>query len=407
MEILHIDKFAGTLAARAGGPSEYIRLVSRMQEDAGHEVSNFGCVEAGGSGESPEMPIFRKLGRSKNPLNLLRIIHNADAASKLGQFLDTRSIDVAHLHNIYHHLTPSILPVLAGRGVAIVMTVHDYNLACPARHFWREDGLCERCKSGSFYYAASPRCKGLAGVALAIESYFQRWLKRYTRWIDRFICPTQFMVEILGGVGIPRSKLIHLPHPVELPSLEESPSKLQRRLVYAGRLSMEKGPDMMLDLAERIEDVEVVIAGDGPMADQLRSDADSRQISNVKFTGWLGKAELRRLFGESAATVIPSRCTENSPLVMLESMAAGGCVIAPNQQPICEDVADSVTGRTFTTGDIDSLMAVVFQVLADPTQRDALAAAGRANVISRHNPAAAVEALTAIYEDAIQRCASR
>ncbi len=404
MRILHIDKFAGKLAAIAGGPAEYIRMVRRMQEDAGHEVKNFGCV---GKGESAEMPTFRRLDRSKNPLNLLRIIHSRGAARKLRRFLDSSPADVAHLHNIYHHLTPSILPVLASRSVAIVMTAHDYNLACPARHFWREDGLCERCRQGSFYHAASPRCKGLAGAGLAIESLFQRWLGRYSRWIDRFICPSQFMVEVLADAGIPRVKLIHLPHPVELPASDERPSKIQRRLVYAGRLSREKGPDMMLDLAERFDDVEVVLAGDGPMLPQLRSEVEARQLSNVKFMGWLDKAELRRLFAESAATVIPSRCTENSPLVMLESMAAGGCVIAPNQKSICEDLVDSVTGRTFITGDRDSLYAAVYQILADSTVRDALAAAAQERVLRRHNPGNNIEALTAIYEDAIQRCASQ
>ena len=401
MRILHIDKFAGELAAHAGGPSDYIRLVSAMQIEAGYEVMSFGCVQPG---ESVEMPVFLRLNHSRNPLNLLRIIHNGGAAKKLRLFLDNSSVDVAHLHNIYHHLTPSILPVLAKRSVAIVMGVHDYNLACPARHFWREDGLCQLCRRGSFYHAAGPRCKGLPGVALAIESYYQRWAKRYTRWIDRFICPTQFMVEVLADAGIPRTKLIHLPHPIELPVLPDGTPKVQRRLVYAGRLSKEKGPDLMLDIAERFADVEVILAGDGPMADQLRDDARARQISNVKFTGWLGRDELRGLFAESAATVIPSRCTENSPLVMLESMAAGGCVIAPNQPSICEDLVDSVTGRTFTTGDLDSLLAAVYQVLTKPDQRDALAAAGQRSVFRRHNPGNTVEALTAIYEDAIGRC---
>ena len=150
------------------------------------------------------------------------------------------------------------------------------------------------------------------------------------------------MVEVLADAAIPRTKLIYIPHPVELPASDESTSKIQRRLIFAGRLSREKGPDMMLDLAERFDDVEVVLAGEGPMTEQLRQDARARQISNVKFAGWLDKAELRRLFAESAATVIPSRCTE------INSVRAAGSRrgIVPSSPSCVMDVSPCTPGKS-------------------------------------------------------------
>src|ERR1019366_4959287 len=60
-----------------------------------------------------------------------RIIYSRDARAKLAQLLDTRRIDIAHVHNIYHHLSPSVLVELKQRGIPVVLTAHDLKLACP------------------------------------------------------------------------------------------------------------------------------------------------------------------------------------------------------------------------------------------------------------------------------------
>ena len=79
------------------------------------------------------------------------------------------------------------------------MTVHDYRLACPAKHFLRRDGVCMRCWPHAMYHAGSPRCLGLGGVALAIETFVQRLGRRYVRRVEKFLCPSEFMAKVLRG----------------------------------------------------------------------------------------------------------------------------------------------------------------------------------------------------------------
>jgi glycosyltransferase involved in cell wall biosynthesis len=61
-----------------------------------------------------------------------RVIFSLQARRKMRELLDHVRPRIAHAHNIYHHLSPSILPMLRKRGIPVVMTVHDLKLACPA-----------------------------------------------------------------------------------------------------------------------------------------------------------------------------------------------------------------------------------------------------------------------------------
>jgi glycosyltransferase involved in cell wall biosynthesis len=410
MRILHVEKFL----PGAGGVGSCIRRLSDLQRRRGHEVFQFGCVGPDGP---VEMPRYFDFTATRNPLSLPRMIHNDEAAEKLQRLLRRQRIDVAHLHNIYHHLTPSILPVLARRGIGIVMTVHDYRLACPTKLLLRPCGVCERCVPNKYYHAASPRCAGMGGAGLAIESYLQRFLRRYFRWVDFFICPSRHMREVLLRTGLPRSKGVVLPNPIEPLDLTEStgeensllprPAPGRQELLYAGRLIPEKGPELMLELAGRCPDVSVVVAGGGVMLEDLRREVVRRGLANVTLTGDISHDRLGGLYARATAVVVTSRWIENSPQVMLEAMAAGRCVIAPDHPPLREWVQDGRTGRLFAPADPDDLARVAREVLADPRARASMSQAARELVTARHDDRTIMEATEALYRKAIRRCALR
>ena len=404
MRILHVEKLLDASLDGQGGVRACVERLSELQRLRGHEVFRFGCVGPAGPAD---MPRYFDFAATRSPLALPRMIHNPEASARLRAFLRRQPIDVAHLHNIYHHLTPAILPVLAERGIGIVMTVHDYRLACPTKHFRRADGLCTRCSPGRFHHAASPRCAGTGGAALAIESFVQRLLRRYFRWVDFFLCPTRYMREVLVGCGVPRSKAVVVPLPVRSISRPGDRDRSDRELLYVGRLTEIKGPQLMLELAERISDAKVTLVGGGELLEELRSEAKRRKLSNVTLTGTLAPAEVDRHLARATAVVVPSLCMENSPLAMLEAMSAGRCVIAPDQQPIREWVRDGETGRLFETGDADSLAGVARDVLNDPASRGEMESAASAMVARKHDPDRIVERTDSLYREAIRRCGLR
>jgi hypothetical protein len=74
--------------------------------------------------------------------------------------------DVAHLHNVAYHLTPSVVAALARAGVPAVMTLHDYNLLCPNHYFYSRDEPCFRCAEGKYFSCVTRRCiKGKLGAS--------------------------------------------------------------------------------------------------------------------------------------------------------------------------------------------------------------------------------------------------
>ena len=400
MRILHIEKFYQGV----GGVGTYLRLIMQLQRRQGHEVFRFGCVGRDGPAQ---MPRFHDFAASRRPADLLRMIHNKEAAEKLQALLRRRSFDVAHLHNIYHHLTPSILPVLARHRLGIVMRAADYRLACPAKHFLRSDGLCTRCLANKFYHAASSRCAGVGGAALAIESIIQRFFRRYFRWVDLVVCPTHFMHDVMVRAGLPASKAVIVPNLISPIALPHGVQQRDNEILYAGRISPEKSPQLILDLAERLSGTKVTVLGDGPGMDRFRRDVATRRLKNVDVLGHVDHSEIGQYFARAAVVILTSRCMENSPMSMLEAMHAERCVVVPDHEPLREWIRDGQTGRTFRTGQADSLAAVVQELLGDPPGRRRLAREGRKLVRRRHDQERIIHKIERLYAEAIRRCALR
>jgi len=405
VRILHVDKSTPGMGER-GGVQSCIAATARVQRARGDEVVQFGTAR---DGEAPGMPRFYDFAASRRPRDLLRMIHNKEASERLEGLLRRRGVDVAHLHNIYHHLTPSILPVLGRHRVGIVMQMHDYRLACPTRHFLRPrpGGHCMSCHPNMYFRAAGWGCAGLAGAAPAVESGISRFTRSYFRWVDFFICPTRFMRKVMLQLGAPRSKLVVLRNIAAAPPTDASMDENPRQVFFAGRMSAEKAPELMLDLAERIDSIEVVLAGDGALLDELRRSAAERKLDNVTFTGQVERKGIYELMLGSAAVIAPSRWLENSTMTMIEAMLAGRCVIVPDRPPLREWVEDRRTGRLFAPDDPDSLTEVTREVLRDPAARKRMGRAARELTARRHDPELIAQRLDTLYREAIARCALR
>jgi glycosyltransferase involved in cell wall biosynthesis len=404
VRILHIDKFLP--GQGCGGVDSCIAAMARAQRAGGHHVMEFGTARGD---DSPEMPRFFDFASSPSLWNLPRMIHNPRAAGKLNKLLEYHRFDVAHIHSIYHHLTPAILPVLARRQIGIVMQIHDYRLACPTKHFLRPRAgtHCMRCHPNKYFHAAGSGCAGLAGAGPAIESYIARLTRSYFSLVDFFVCPTRFMRGVMRQAGAPRSKLIVLRNMVSAPVRSGRERENPRRVLFAGRMSAEKAPEMMLDLAGRVDGIEVVLAGDGPVLDELRRSAAGRGLDNVTFTGHVSRDEVDSLIHSSAAVIVTSRWLENSTMTMLEAMLAGRCVIVPDRGPLREWVDDGRTGRLFAPDDMDSLVTVTRQVLSSAAARRRMGRAGKKLAARRHDPELIADRLEILYREAITRCALR
>jgi glycosyltransferase involved in cell wall biosynthesis len=215
------------------------------------------------------------------------------------------------------------------------------------------------------------------------------------------------MAEVMARVGVPAGKLAVVPNIVDALELPPDVPRQPNRLVFAGRLTAEKGSELMLDLAERLPTAEVVLAGGGAMLEGLKHEAGRRHLANVTFTGELNRPELAKLLASATVVVLPSRCMENSPQTMLEAMACGRMVIVPDHPTLRPWVTDGKTGRTFRAGSAESLAAITAEVLADPVGREAMEHRAAELITRRHDAAAITGRTEELYREAQQRCALR
>jgi glycosyltransferase involved in cell wall biosynthesis len=98
-------------------------------------------------------------------------------------------------------------------------------------------------------------------------------------------------------------------------------------VVYAGRLAHDKGVALLIRSAERLDDTQVVIAGDGPARAELESlAADLRLQARVRFLGFVADP-LRLLAAADATVLMSSSAGEGRPLSVIEAASVGTPVV--------------------------------------------------------------------------------
>ena len=125
-----------------------------------------------------------------------RFIYYKKAAEKLEKLIKQEKPDIAHLHNISHQLTPSILKPLKEAKIPIIQTLHDYQLICPNYRLYTNGNVCEKCKVHRYYECVANKCmrdSTSASLLAASELTFQWFLQFYRERVDLFVSPSEFL----------------------------------------------------------------------------------------------------------------------------------------------------------------------------------------------------------------------
>ncbi|WP_047393375.1 glycosyltransferase family 4 protein [Chitinibacter sp. ZOR0017] len=329
-----------------------------------------------------------------------KIVYSFEAQKKIKRLVNDFKPDVAHLHCIYHHLSPAIIPTLKSLNVPVVMTAHDLKIACPAYKMLNETGICEKCKDGSVINVIKHRClrNSLAASAIvAAETAVHRSLDTYKKHIDRIVVPSQFFMKKFVEWGWPVEKFVYIPNYVDVSQFEPA-QDAGAYFLYFGRLAPEKGVATLIHASHQAG-VPLKIAGTGPI--ELELKALTKELgSSAEFLGYRSGGELHDLIRGARAVVLPSEWYENAPMSVLESFALGKPVIGADIGGIPEMVINGTSGWTFTSGNVDDLTEVLRQVAGCPD--DALVQLGysaRQMVAEHFNREQYVNKIQALYSD--------
>src|ERR1700683_5502210 len=284
MRILYCNKYNFPFS----GTEVYLFELMELMRAQGHEVALFSMADARGEATPydhnfvPHIEFDQRARLTEKVRLAAHAVYSQEARRRMRAMIEEFRPDVAHVRNIYHHLSPSILWELKAQGVPVVYHINDFKLLCPSYNLVSQGEACEACKGGKFRRVVRSRCYSGIGARtlLMAEAYIHKWLGTYLKCVDLFLAPSQFVRDKFVEHGWNAARFEVLPHFQEIHEI--APSADDGPVLYFGRLSAEKGVDDLLRAMQQVPQVRLVIAGDGPQRGQLQELAASLNLGNVE-----------------------------------------------------------------------------------------------------------------------------
>jgi glycosyltransferase involved in cell wall biosynthesis len=222
------------------------------------------------------------------------------------------------------------------------------------------------------------------------DTIFYRTAYWYLKQINRILCKRSDSVLVNNGslgatvseLGAPKVDVMGTPLAMEFLGTPVVPPRGElRQILFAGRLAPEKNLPAVMEAVRAFPDVRFVMAGDGPLRKEM--EAAAREHANLRLTGWLGRADLRREMDEADLLLLPSHM-ETFGTVALEAMARGRPALVAESAGIHHWT--SLQEALFKLGSGESLVDVIRRIRQSPPDtwhRKAAAAREAAESLNR------------------------
>lgn len=360
-----------------GGDGIFVQRLAHALAGRGHEVTVVHCADAYrlGGGEEPTAKPVAPAGVTIHTLDsraglLSPLITHQLAipglkAKALHAILDGGDFDVIHFHNISLIGGPGVLSY--GNAVKFY-TAHEYWLLCPLSTLWQmRSHPCtrKRCVRCTLDAGRPPQWWRYTGV-----------LERSLRHVDALLAPSRFAIARHADMGLEKDFTLlpnFLPRADESAGTRATPQE-RPFFLFAGRLEQTKGVQVLLEAFRRFDDADLLVVGTGPYEAALRKQAEG--LGHVRFTGQMPYDDLKGLYRDAIATLVPSTWHEPFGLIVLESFAQGTPVIVNDAGALPELVDASGGGLVYDSG--AALHDALHKLHSDRALAAELGARGRA-----------------------------
>ena len=297
------------LIGGSSGVGRHTSYLARGLADRGHDVSTIS---------TSNVP-YVDVRRLRNP----SFAFSAAVKAICGRF------DVVHAHNLL-----SAVPMKAARGGRRVLTLHGY--------YSEQVALLHGVLLSQVAWLVEPLMTGWADVVTVVSKRVQEAYR-------------------LRGVSA-----VYVPNAIDVKGLPEGRERLYTpQVIFVGRLSREKGVDILVEAVKNVRGAHLLVVGDGPEKASLERLAKGGSVHFLDSQPW---RRTIRLIRGSDLFVLPSRM-EGLPTALLEAMAVGTPVVASKVGGVPEAVESGVCGVLVPPEDVEALANAISSVLSDRSLR--------------------------------------
>jgi glycosyltransferase involved in cell wall biosynthesis len=390
MKILSVNKFYHVY----GGADRHFFELNEVYRQAGHQVIPFAMHHPRNYPSEYDQYFVSYINFWDDPgwqdriRAPGRVLYSGEARRKIRRLIEDTQPDIAHVHLIYHQISPSILPVIKEHGIPIVQTLQDYKPICSTYSMVSQGKVCERCRGGRFYQGAFQRCNH-GSLSASLLNSVEMYLHHALGWYDLpdvYVAPSDFLRRKMIEFGMPSDRLVHIPNFVNTDTFTYS-GTCDDYFLYAGRLVPIKGVGTLLRAMGyvRSRNVRLVIVGTGPQQPELESLTAQLCLQNVEFVGYQSGDQLRALMANAMFSILPSEWYENCPISVLETMAIGKPTIGAGIGGIPELIDHGADGLLFESGNAEDLAEKIESLVADPRRCREMGRSAREKAVRQYS----------------------
>ena len=368
-----------------GGEDEVVDAEIELLREHGHEV----ILYEKSNKYIEKLSFIKKFIFIFFELNFSKIVYK-----EIKEIVKKHKPDVAHIHNIFFRITPSVYFALKQSNVPVVQSLHNYRLFCLRGTFYKDGLVCEKCSGRRLFKGVINLCWRNSRVSSFFLARLLYKKINFLKNVDSFIVTSKFSKDKFVQLGLESSKLYLKTNFLSIGS--EAEDQNHNYALFLGRLVDYKGLETLMAAFDNIKEYNLKIIGDGPLRDKVVDFALSHK--NVEYLGRIDREFVLTAIKNSSFLIFPSECYENMPLVIMESFSFSKPVLASNLGAIREFVIDGVNGVLFEPGNAVDLASKVEYLFSHNQERLVLGKNARVVYHEQFNRESNYHVLINIYE---------
>jgi glycosyltransferase involved in cell wall biosynthesis len=186
---------------------------------------------------------------------------------------------------------------------------------------------------------------------------FRRIVRQQLKWIDEFVAPSQYMIDLYAQYGMSKLSSQVIPNAVNMLPSKAVPFGLKSGVIYAGSISKQKGiPTLVKAFRLLTGNISLKLIGRGPLANKYRD------MVGVTMLDWMSREELYAVMANAKVLVLPSEWPEAFGRVLVEAVFCGTLVVGSDAGGIPE-VLGHDERYIFPRGGANELAARISRIL--------------------------------------------